>query len=103
MIAHVSSFLGWVIPLGNILAPLGVWLGQRKYSSFVEEHSRESLNFQLSVVLYSLLASRLFTKSFADGLLAVITLYVVYSVVVAAWRAHHGRPNKYGLAIRFIR
>lgn len=103
MISHLVTFLGSLVPFGNILAPLGVWLGQRKYSTFVEDHSRESLNFQLSVILYTFVVPQLFATSFAEGIMAVLTLYVVFAVVLAAWRAHHGKANKYFLSIRFIR
>lgn len=102
MIAHISTFLGTVVSLGNIIAPLAIWLGQRKYSAFVEENARESVNFQISVTLY-LLAANIVLRPIAQSLTLAIVLYVVYSVLAAAWKAHHGKMHHYALSIRFLR
>lgn len=103
MLAHLSTFLGLVIPFGQILAPLGIWLGQRRHSYFVEDHARESLNFQISVTLYSLLARFFFRSAIANGLIAFINIYVVLAVLYASWQAHRGSDFRYDLSIRFVR
>jgi uncharacterized protein len=52
--AHLSGFLAF-IPLANLLGPLLIWLIGRKDSQFIDEHGKESLNFQISLLIYSLL------------------------------------------------
>jgi|SRR5690625_1239394 len=103
MIAHVSTFLGYVVPLGNILAPLGVWLGMRKGSEYVAIHARDSLNFQLSVTLYIFVANVLFNESFRQAFFLVIVLYVLFGIFAAAWNAHRGKDPNYMYYIKFIR
>ena len=35
MIAHLSALAGFIVPFGNILGPLVVWLVKREHSVFV--------------------------------------------------------------------
>jgi len=55
MLCHLTSVLGFVIPLGNIFAPLLFWAFYRKKSPFVNYHSKESLNFQISFTVWFLI------------------------------------------------
>ncbi|MGB5941523.1 MAG: DUF4870 domain-containing protein [Leeuwenhoekiella sp.] len=52
---HLSTFLKYFFPLGNFIAPIILWVAQRNHSRFVDNHGRQALNFQLSVLLYTLL------------------------------------------------
>src|SRR5882762_7456018 len=54
MWCHLSSLAGFVIPGANILAPLFCWLSKKDSSRFVNFHGKESLNFQINMLLYSL-------------------------------------------------
>jgi uncharacterized Tic20 family protein len=56
MWCHLSSLSGLVIPGFNILAPLFCWLSRKDSSRFVNFHGKESLNFQINMLLYSLFA-----------------------------------------------
>ena len=58
MMCHLSALAMYVLPtLGNIIGPLIVWLIKREESSFIDEHGKESLNFQISVTIYSVAIS----------------------------------------------
>ncbi|HPF11237.1 MAG TPA: DUF4870 domain-containing protein [Flavobacteriaceae bacterium] len=50
---HISTFTKYFFPLANFLAPLVLW-STNKEKPFVVEHGRQALNFQLSILLYSL-------------------------------------------------
>ncbi len=52
-IMHLSTFTKYIFPFGNFLAPLLLWT-TNKDKPFVREHGREAINFQLSILLYSL-------------------------------------------------
>ena len=60
MTAHLSAFVGYFFPFGNILGPLVVWIAKRDTSEFVEDQARESLNAQISVTIYLAVAAVLF-------------------------------------------
>jgi uncharacterized Tic20 family protein len=55
MWCHLSSLSGIVLPGANILAPLFCWLSRKDTSRFVNFHGKESLNFQINMLLYSFL------------------------------------------------
>ena len=75
LFAHVGTFLGHIIPFGHILVPLIVWLTKGEESRFVGQNARESLNFQISLTIYMLIAGALtlvligFVFMFAYGFL----------------------------------
>lgn len=50
---HVSTFGRLFVPFGNILLPLVLWLANRNDSAFVDYNGKQALNFQISMLLYS--------------------------------------------------
>ena len=56
MWCHLSSLAGILLPGANILAPLLCWLSKKDTSRFVNFHGKESLNFQINMLVYSLFA-----------------------------------------------
>lgn len=103
-LCHVGALLIWLgIPLGNFILPYLCWRRVRRRSSFVDRHGMASINFQLSVTLYQLIAVLLFYL--IAGLLMlglVIALHLLLSLY-AAWRALSGHEFSYPMSIRFIR
>lgn len=50
---HISTFSKFFFPFGNFIVPLIVW-GTNKEKPFVNEHGRQAVNFQLSILLYAI-------------------------------------------------
>ena len=111
MLCHLTSLLGFVIPLGNILAPLLFWAFYRKKSLFVNYHSKESLNFQISfTVWFIILPVIAFSLAFDIIVLFIAALiecflliFYFMQIINAAINAKRGEYRKYPLTIRFIR
>jgi uncharacterized Tic20 family protein len=58
MWCHLAAFVGMLgVPLGNIVGPVVAWQIKREESAFVDEHGRESVNFQISFLLYAIVAA----------------------------------------------
>lgn len=53
-ILQLSVLSKYFIPLGNIIAPLLIW-SYHKDISFIDKQGRGALNFQLSILLYSVI------------------------------------------------
>ena len=53
-IVHLSTFSKFFIPFGNFIAPLILWT-LNKESAFVDDHGKQAINFQLSILLYAIL------------------------------------------------
>jgi hypothetical protein len=51
---HLSTFSKFFLPFGNFFVPLILW-SFNKDKPFVDEHGRQAINFQLSILVYSLL------------------------------------------------
>ncbi len=52
-LVHLSTFSKYFFPFANFFAPLLLWTFN-KDKEFVSEHGREAVNFQLSILLYTL-------------------------------------------------
>lgn len=50
---HLSTFSRFFIPLGNYLGPVVLWVINKEKSEFINEHGKQAINFQLSVLLYT--------------------------------------------------
>jgi len=100
MVSHLSSLCMLCgVPFGNVFGPLTVWLIHRDGSALVNEHGRESVNFQLSVLLYSLVLAITIVGIL---LLPVLGIYGIIQVIRASVRANRGEIFRYPLTIRFI-
>ena len=55
-IIHLSTFSKFFIPLGNFILPLILWTMNKDKSEFVDEHGKQAINFQLSILLYGIAA-----------------------------------------------
>ncbi|XLS27777.1 DUF4870 domain-containing protein [Flavobacteriaceae bacterium M23B6Z8] len=53
-ITHLSTFSKYFFPFGNFIIPLILWLSNKNESSFVDYNGKQVLNFQISILLYSL-------------------------------------------------
>jgi len=53
---HASILIGGVIPLINIIVPIAVWIIKRDENEFAVGAAKEAINFQISALLWILLA-----------------------------------------------
>ena len=103
MLCHLGAFAGLIIPLGNIIAPLVFWLIKREESAFVDDQGKESLNFQISLTIYFLVAGMLVWLLIGFVLLPIVGIFGIVFVVIAAVKANRGEKYRYPLCIRFIK
>lgn len=104
VLCHASALAGFVIPgVAHILGPLIVWLAKRNDSPEIDAHGKESLNFQISMLIYSLIAGILCLVLIGFLLLVLLHLINVVLVIVASIQAGDGKLYRYPLAIRLIK
>jgi hypothetical protein len=103
MLAHLAALLGYVgIPFGQILGPLIVWLSKKDEDPFIDAHGRESLNFQISMTLYMIIAFVLILVFIGIILLFVLIALHIALSIIAALRANQGQLYRYPFTIRFL-
>lgn len=104
VLCHASALTGFVIPgAGHILSPLIVWLVKRGESEAVNEHGKESLNFQITMLIYSLISGVLCLVLIGFALLAILHLLNVVFVIIASVKASEGQLYRYPFTIRLIK
>ena len=103
LIVHLSALAGFVVPFGHIIGPLVIWLIKKDESPFVDDQGKESINFQISMTLYGVVAAVLILVVIGIFLLIGIGILDIVLVIVAAVKANAGEKFRYPLTIRFIR
>jgi len=103
MFSHIGTFAAFIIPFGNIIAPLIIWQIKKDESSFVVRHSKESLNFQISLLLYSLASIPLILVIIGFFLLIGLVVFNLVAVIMAGVKANEGQYYKYPMTIRFFK
>lgn len=53
-LVHASTFSKFFIPFGNFIVPLILWTANKKEYEFVDHNGKQALNFQISLLLYSI-------------------------------------------------
>jgi len=54
-VIRASTFSKFFIPFGNFIIPLVLWTANKKDYEFVEYNGKQALNFQISMLLYSII------------------------------------------------
>lgn len=103
MLTHLSGFLGYVVPLSNILIPFLVWQMKKDQSSFLAEEAKSALNFQISITIYSVIAFVLVFLVIGLFLLFALMIFELVVILKAALAANKGEHYKYPLSIVFVK
>jgi uncharacterized protein len=103
MFAHLAAFAGFVIPFGNILGPLVVWLIKKDTMPFVDEQGKESLNFQITIAIAGVICVILMFVLI--GILLAFALGICFLIftIIAAVAANKGESYRYPFVIRLIK
>ncbi len=98
--AHLSALVA-LFGIPSLLGPLAVLL-LRRGDPYVEAQAKEALNFNISFLIYGLVAavSVLLLVGFIALPLVIVTWFVL--VIVAAAAASRGEDYEYPFTIRFI-
>ncbi|MFK7832696.1 MAG: DUF4870 domain-containing protein [Winogradskyella sp.] len=103
VITHLSQLLTYVTGFGGLLAPLIIWATQKDQVDSMDTHGKAILNFQLSVLIYSLLSIPLILV-FGLGIVTLILIGILAFVmpIINAIKASNGELPSYPLSINFI-
>jgi uncharacterized Tic20 family protein len=103
MLCHLGGLGVYIIPtVGHIIAPLILWLIKKDESPFVDDQGKESLNFQISITIYALIALLLTLIFVGFILLFAVAIFDLVMMIIAAVRANSGEKYRYPLCLRLI-
>ena len=103
VLAHATALVGFLVPVaGHIVGPLIVWLAKRQDSAEIDAHGKESINFQISMLIWNIVAGILVLVVIGIPILILLHVLNIIFVIVASIRASEGKLYRYPLSIRLI-
>ena len=102
MLCHISTFCGMIIPFGNILAPLIIWLIKKEELPFVSDQGKEVLNFQISMVIYLIISVILCFLLIGIPIVIGLIIFDFIITIIASVNANDGKYYRYPITIHFI-
>jgi len=103
MAAHLAALAGFVIPFGNIIGPLVVYLMKKGQNAFIEGEAKESLNFQITVTILAIPCFILVFLLIGIPLLLALGIGSLIFIILAAIKANEGTPYRYPVNFRLIK
>jgi uncharacterized Tic20 family protein len=106
MFAHLSALTGlFTAGVGFIVGPLVIWLIKKAEHPFVDDQGRESVNFQITMVIYGAIAFLLSFVCIGLILLPIVGIVDIVFTIIATIKANDGYRYRYPfpLIFRFIK
>jgi uncharacterized Tic20 family protein len=104
VLCHAAALLGLFFHfLGHLLGPLIVWLVKRGESPEIDAHGKESLNFQISMLIYDAVAAILCVVLIGIPILIGLWVLNTVLVIIASIQASEGKFYRYPITIRLIK
>jgi len=107
MLCHLGGLAGFIIPFGNIIAPLVIWLIKKDEDKFVDDHGKEALNFQITLMIAAMagfiLTVIVITACVGIPLMIAVGVCNIVFCIIAAIKANKGEAYRYPIAIRLIK
>ncbi len=87
----------------GFIAPLITYLVLKDRGAFVAEHTKTALNFQLTMLIASIVSGILTLLLIGVFLLFAIWVVIIVFSIIAALKANSGELYRYPMTINFIR
>ncbi len=105
LFCHLAALAGFIgVPFGNILGPLIIWLIKKDEIAFVNDQGKESLNFQISIVIYGLvLIPTICFPPLLILLALALSIANIVFIIIASITANKGQAYRYPCCIRLVK
>ncbi|TXE19658.1 DUF4870 domain-containing protein [Psychroserpens burtonensis] len=102
VLTHLSQLLTFITGFGGLIVPLVIWATQKETVYNMDQQGRKIVNFQLSMLVYSIICIPfVFVIVGIFGLIALCLLSFIFPIMNAI-KASHGESPKYPLSLNFI-
>src|SRR5881394_2106661 len=99
MFTHLSILIGFIIPFFGLIVPIVVWITKKDSDELAVANAKEAINFQISLLLWSLLLLGLAFLGpmvwVAAALALVLGIGFLVLPIVAAVKANGGDQFRY--------
>jgi uncharacterized Tic20 family protein len=104
MICHLVALVGLLgNGIGFVIGPLVVWLLKKDEDPFIDEQGKESVNFQITMMIAALISVGLMLILIGFLLITIVLAMMVIFPIIGAMKANAGEHYRYPLTIRFIK
>lgn len=103
MFCHLFALGGYIFPLGNLIGPLIAWLAKKNDFPFVDDQGKESLNFQITMLIAAACATVLMCAGIGSFLLIAVGIFDIVFIIVASVHANDGKTYRYPFCLRLIK
>lgn len=97
----LAAHLGVLV--AGFLAPLIIWLVFKDRGPFLEHHAKESLNFQITVMIAAFVSAITAVLLIGFVLLLVLLPWMIIMPIIAAVKANNGEWYRYPLTLRLVK
>ena len=103
MLCHLTG-LSWMVSLPGIVGPLIIWLIKKDEMPFVDDQGKESINFQITMLIGSVVLTIIAVATCGFGLVLapVLVVFVIVFPIVGAIKANAGQYYRYPMTIRLV-
>jgi len=102
MFCHLGAFAGFIIPFGSIIVPLVIWLMKKDESEYVDYHGKESLNFQITMMIAFIVATVLIFILIGIPIIIGLAIFELIIVIIAGIKANDGVYYRYPFSFKLI-
>jgi uncharacterized protein len=103
ILCHASALAGLFFHfMGHLLGPLIVWLLKRNDAPEIDAAGKESLNFQISMLIYDIIAGILCLVLIGIPILIALWILNTVFVIIASVKTSQGEVYRYPFTIRLI-
>ena len=99
MLCHLSALAGFVIPFGNIIAPLVIWILKKEEFPLVDDQGKEALNFQISLTIYFIAGAILLIVGIGFVILPIVAVFGLIMIIIASIKANDGEKYRYPITV----
>lgn len=92
-----------IVPFGNVIGPLVIWLLKKEIDPFVDDQGKEALNFQISITIIGIVCALLIFVGIGLILLVLLGLFWLIFTIIATIKANSGVAYRYPFTIRLIK
>ena len=103
VLTHLSQLITLVIGFGSLILPLILWMTNKEKVYQMDEHGKNIVNFQLSILIYSIICIPLILLLGLGilGLIALAFIAIIFPIINAI-KASNGETPTYPLSINII-
>ncbi|HEG44437.1 MAG TPA: DUF4870 domain-containing protein [Phycisphaerales bacterium] len=89
--------------LTNFVGPLILWLIKKDDDEFVDRQGKEALNFQITILLASIVGGLLTVVCIGGLLLIAVTVVDLVFSIMACVKSSKGEDYRYPVALRLVK